>query len=255
MPQRAAQAHWRAAPPPATADFGYGGAINNSGDLSVANVTFINSTAVGIDGAWGGAIADSGMMSITDVTADHNSAATGGGVAITAGADAVVTSIDNIFQNPQGGNVAVVAGTFQSLGHNIFSDDPAVSLSPTDLVNTDPLLGPFTSNNGGNTQTQDLLPGSPAIDAGISVAGTTTDQRGAPLRPNGPTDIGAFQIQPPLTVVSVHRSGTHRLVLTFNLPLDASRAQSLANYRLFHAGGYNRMISIRSANTVPLPSP
>ena len=119
----------------------------------------------------------------------------------------MVTSIDSIFQNPKGGNVAVIAGTFQSLGHNIFSDDPAVSLSPTDLVNTDPLLGLFTSNNGGNTQTQRHSPAAPRLNGGIGVPGITTDQRGDPRPSSGPTDIGAFQIQPPLTVVSVHRSG------------------------------------------------
>jgi hypothetical protein len=198
------------APLPATADFGYGGAINNAGHLSVVNVTFINSTATGIDGNAGGAIADSGKMSLTDVTADHNSAARGGGVAITAGTDAAVTSIDSIFQNPQGGNVAVVAGTFESLGHNLFSDDPAISLSPTDLINTDPLLGPFTSNNGGNTETQAPLPGSPALNGGIGVAGITTDQRGSPRSTSGRTDIGAFQTQTPASITSARELARER---------------------------------------------
>jgi len=230
-----------------TADYGYGGGIDNSGALSVANATFIGNSATGVDGSFGGGIADSGAASISYVTADDNSAATGGGVAITPGAQPVVDSIDSIYQNTQGGNVAVAAGSFRSLGHNLFSDDPAVSLSPTDLVNTDPLLGPLSINNGGNTETQALLPGSPAINAGISVAGITTDQRGAPRPLTGATDIGAFQVQPPLTVVSLRRSGTERLVLTFNLPLDASPAESLANYRLVQAGGNERVISIRSA--------
>ena len=49
-------------------------------------------------------------------------------------------------------------------------------------------------NYGGSTQTVALLPGSPAIGAGTTVSGVTTDQRGLPL--DSPTpDIGAFQSQ------------------------------------------------------------
>ena len=67
-----------------------------------------------------------------------------------------------------------------------------MALDPTDLINTDPLLGPL-ADNGGPTFTQALLPGSPAIDAGVAVAGVTTDQRGVP-RPQGTApDIGAFE--------------------------------------------------------------
>jgi len=53
-------------------------------------------------------------------------------------------------------------------------------------------------------------------------------------------------------VVSLGRYGIHdeptALVLTFNLPLDVARAESLANYRLVWAGPdhHDRVISIRS---------
>ena len=227
------------------AGIGDGGGIENSGTLSLTNSTLSGNLA----NDSGGGIADSGTVSISYVTADDNAATTGGGVAITSGAESVVASIDSIFQNTQGGNVSVAAGSFHSSGHNLFSDTPGVSVDPTDLVNTDPMLGPL-ANNGGPTLTQALLPGSPALDAGIPVPGITTDQRGG-LRPSsGATDIGAFQVQPPLTVVSLVRSGTgHKptaLVLTFNLPLDAVRAESLANYGLVQAGD-SSVISIRSA--------
>src|SRR5262249_3385385 len=47
---------------------------------------------------------------------------------------------------------------------------------------------------GGPTQTMPLLPGSPAIDAGITGAGIPiTDQRG--MSRVGATDIGAFESQ------------------------------------------------------------
>ncbi len=57
----------------------------------------------------------------------------------------------------------------------------------------DPLLGPL-QNNGGPTFTLELLPGSPAINAG-DCTNSFTDQRGDP-RPVGPVcDIGPFEVQ------------------------------------------------------------
>jgi hypothetical protein len=78
--------------------------------------------------------------------------------------------------------------------HNLFADFPGVALDSTDLVNTDPLLGPL-ADNGGPTLTQTLLAGSPPINAGVAVAGITTDQRGASRPTSGPTDLGAVQVQ------------------------------------------------------------
>ncbi len=240
---------------------GSGGGISNSGTLSVDNSTLSGNTATGGLGSIGGsagsgiagAIADSGTASLSFVTATDNSANSGGGIATTAGSPSSVVSIDSIYQNTQGGNLDVAAGgSFVSLGYNIFSDTPAISLAPTDLVNTDPLLGPL-ANNGGPTFTQALLPGSPALNAGTPVAGITTDQRGAPRPQGSAPDIGAFQVQPPLTVLSLGQHGVHgkptALVLTFNLPLDFALAESLTNYSLVSTGPDQKehVIPIRSA--------
>jgi parallel beta-helix repeat protein/predicted outer membrane repeat protein len=65
-----------------------------------------------------------------------------------------------------------------------------------------PLLGPL-ADNGGSTQTHELLPGSPAIDTGpdpvADFPGNEDDQRGPGYARvvNGRVDIGAFEIQPP----------------------------------------------------------
>ncbi len=97
--------------------------------------------------------------------------------------------------------------TLQSLGHNLDSDG---SSGLTDGVNGDlvgtagtPLearLGPL-QDNGGPTRTHALLPGSPALDAGVGVDvnGNTvaTDQRGLPRPQGAACDIGAFENQPP----------------------------------------------------------
>jgi hypothetical protein len=73
---------------------------------------------------------------------------------------------------------------------NLFSDDPAVSLGPTDLVNTNPLLGPLA--NGGSTFTQASLPGSPAINAGSPVTASQSIS-GEPL---------GHRVVPPKSVLS-----------------------------------------------------
>jgi hypothetical protein len=65
-------------------------------------------------------------------------------------------------------------------------------------TNVDPLLGPL-QDNGGPTQTQALMPGSPAIDKGSS-GGSTTDQCGFPRPIDNSSmsnavggDIGAYE--------------------------------------------------------------
>jgi hypothetical protein len=91
-----------------------------------------------------------------------------------------------------------------SNGYNLSSDGSCDFSGPGDLNNTDPKLGPL-QNNGGPTQTQALLPGSPAIDAG-NPSGCTdnkgnllkTDQRGAPRPGKEDTsgcDMGAYERQ------------------------------------------------------------
>ena len=79
------------------------------------------------------------------------------------------------------------------MGHNLFSDTPASGARPHRPRPTPTRCSGPLANYGGPTATMALLPGSPAIDAGISVAGVTTDQRGI-ARPQGSApDIGAFE--------------------------------------------------------------
>jgi hypothetical protein len=67
-----------------------------------------------------------------------------------------------------------------------------------DRPGVDPQLRPL-GDNGGDTMTHALLPGSPARDAAGSTC-AATDQRGV-ARPDGPAcDIGAFEYSPPPAV-------------------------------------------------------
>jgi predicted outer membrane repeat protein len=170
-----------------------GGGIANiiESPLTVTSCTFSGNSAQ----SDGGGIYSEGSLTVVSSTLSGNSAGgSGGGIATTYSWEVAETTVStSVFANPVGGNIAEGGGTtFVSLGHNLFTDQPAVSLDPTDLVNTEPLLGPL-ADNGGPTFTCALLPGSPAIDAGVAVAGVTTDQRGVPLPQGSAPDIGAFE--------------------------------------------------------------
>ena len=91
-------------------------------------------------------------------------------------------------------------GTFISQGNNLIGEtDGSSGWVGSDLTGTiaqplDAMLAPL-GNYGGPTETMALLPGSPAIGAGVAESGVTTDQRGASRPPSGAVDIGAFQDQ------------------------------------------------------------
>jgi len=89
-----------------------------------------------------------------------------------------------------------------SQGYNLIGDTTGtviLGITTGNLLDIDPLLGPL-QNNGGPTDTHALLPGSPALDAGIS-GGPNTDQRGVPRPIDIPSlpnaadgsDIGAYE--------------------------------------------------------------
>jgi len=185
-------------------DFGgisSGGAIDCSGTTVVTNTTFSGNTVIGSNsrpapgGAAGGAILNSGTLTVTFSTFSSNKSTASnpplGDNIVNSGN---LTLASDIFTNPDGFNVEnspLPQVTFLSLGHNLFSDAPNLPLATTDLINTDPLLGPL-ADNGGPTRTMALLPGSPAIDAGSIVSGVT-DQRGVPRTWGSAPDIGAFE--------------------------------------------------------------
>jgi len=114
-------------------------------------------------------------------------------------------TVDNIFNNTANTS-APNLGTFgsapQSVGGNLASDDGGGYLTGNgDIINVDPLLGPL-QNNGGPTQTHALLPGSPAINAGLP--SEPGDQRKYPRI--GPTDIGAFEFgSAPVLITAIQR--------------------------------------------------
>jgi len=175
----------------------FGGGVFNNGVMTIVNSTISGNTSN--DG--GGIFEDGASLNISNTTLSANFAIAtrGGGIDNNLGS---VTLQNSIVANDTGGDCA--GGIVDSNGYNLNGDDTCNFNSTGDLNNTDPKLGPV-QNNGGPTQTQALLSGSPAIDAG-NPSGCTdsqghllkTDQRGAP-RPDkedsGGCDMGAYERQ------------------------------------------------------------
>ena len=187
-------------------DTGGGIAALNMG-IDLENVTISGNDA----GSTGGGLAydnidDTVSRSIRFSTITSNTSVSGGANIAAAGLPISVfgTIVDN-------GDVLGAAGALSSLGGNLDSGNTAGFDQPTDLINTDPLLGPLADNTG-PVMTHALLPGSPAIDTGPATEPPirpTTDARGV-ARPidgdgNGTLlfDIGAFEAEQSAGVLSI----------------------------------------------------
>ncbi|MFL7793244.1 MAG: choice-of-anchor Q domain-containing protein, partial [Anaerolineae bacterium] len=136
----------------------------------------------------------------------YNVPGSGIGGGVYADATSVVTLKNTIIaQNTTTNSYPDVSGIFISQGYNLIGDTSGGSgFISSDLQDVAPALDPL-ADNGGDTQTHTLLPGSPAIDAGSCVGAPITDQRGV-TRPQGVgCDIGAYEAQ---TCYATHDDGT-----------------------------------------------
>jgi len=164
-----------------------GGIFNNSGTLTLNNTTVSGNTSSN-DG--GGVFSFGGTFTINSSTITGNSGAGAAGVGGIWGGGTLRNTI--VANSPSGGNCAPGV---TSLGHNLSSDATCAFAGPGDLNGTNPLLGPLALNAPGTTQTQALLAGSPAIDAGDNIGCPSTDQRGVPRPQGAACDIGAYEVQ------------------------------------------------------------
>jgi hypothetical protein len=187
-----------------------GGGIGNTGHLTIINCTIAANQSL-----QGGGIANGGVLLIGNSTVAFNTVtgagADGGGI-YTVGAGSQLDLLNTIVFNLNSGaatkNHDDVVGVIDQAQGDLFGN--SVSIAPggdlgSNQFNKDPLLGPL-QNNGGPTATMALLPGSQAIDHGVSTSlipfltVPAFDQRGDP-RPANSIDIGAFQTQPPQGLV------------------------------------------------------
>jgi hypothetical protein len=183
-----------------------GGGIYNSGGgtATIINCTISGNTA----NPDGGGIFNIGTLTITNSTLSDNSASLSGGI---SNIDTLEIGDSVLKAGASGVNISNNGGTVTSLGYNLSSDNGGGFLTgPGDQVNMDPLLGPL-QDNGGRTFTHELLPGSPAIDAGDPnfTPPPFFDQRGPSFDRvvEGRIDIGSFEMQMQTITIQLQASG------------------------------------------------
>ena len=191
---------------------------------TITNTTIFGNSAVNNAGSNGGGIDVGGSsLVLQNDTISDNFANMGGGI-FSNGASGSTFSIQSTIV---AGNRASNSGTdifnggpaITDLGANLIGILPTESIANSFTAGTDqigtlsasvnPLLGALT-NNGGPTvgtagasmtlETVALLAGSTAIDRGSNPATLTTDERGFTRTVGQGTDIGAFEVQPALTL-------------------------------------------------------
>jgi len=161
------------------------------------NTTISGNTSV----AYAGGVTIKGALRLLNCTiANNRTTGEAGGVYVRGHLDFVNTIIAN--NRGAGGNCVIGGpGGYQGRGEIGLNSGNMVTGGTCDpAFSDDPALGPL-ADNGGETLTHALLPGSPAIDAVPAIScSVPIDQRGV-LRPmvrtsaETPCDIGAFEFQ------------------------------------------------------------
>jgi CSLREA domain-containing protein len=170
---------------------GGGGIFAFLGPATITNSTLTgNTTAAGGLGGGGALLFFTIPVSLVNDTIEGNQAPQGEGGGLLVAAPG--TLANTIVAGNQGGD-CFNAGTPLTTDHSLDSDNSCGLVDAGSKPGVNPLLGPL-ANNGGPTDTQALLAGSPAIDAGDNATCQPTDQRGV-TRPQGPAcDIGAYEL-------------------------------------------------------------
>jgi predicted outer membrane repeat protein len=180
-----------------------GGLWVNNTKSTITNSTFSGNRIIGTEGKnSGGAINTYSQLDVINTTIANNYAGWVGG-GIVASDNAAVTVKNTIFSNNTADNGTNKWGIQQHTNRQLVDKGGNIQF-PAKLTNNgndynatatiriiDPLLSPL-QDNGGGFLTHALLPGSPAINAGVTLDAPLTDQRGF-LR-DGQIDIGAFEV-------------------------------------------------------------
>jgi serine/threonine protein kinase len=192
-----------------------GGGIYNedSGVLTLTNSTISGNIAASDGGGiFGVGQSGSGQFSLTFCTVYDNTAKAGGGIVSTQNTT-VNTMASSIVAHNHADKSPDIMGALVLSYPNLIENTAGATFVSTDphfvrpITGTSPNVSPL-QNNGGPTQTNALLPGSPAIDQIVptitrydTICGRfsliSTDQRGV-KRPQGKgCDIGAYEYEPP----------------------------------------------------------
>ncbi len=243
-----------------SASSGGGGGIASS---SNSTLTVINSTISGNSANLGGGIFREGAIAtLTSSTLSGNSSSDGGGI-LSKGTGKITVSNTIVAGNTSsnglaGGEISnlEVTATVESGGYNLFGFNNksgliGVPTTATDIipkVALSAILNPVLANNGGTTQTHELVVGSPATNAGNSAllptdktdldndANTTEplplDQRGQVRIQDTKLDIGAVERQTSSITISTPTAiaeGTGTPTASVSTPVTFVVSLSAAN--------------------------
>jgi hypothetical protein len=174
-----------------TGAFGFGGSgggiLNSFGStLTMSNCTLVNNSAStsgdGTVGGDGGGIENVSTATVIYCTIDNNSAtvsgagSTGGhGGGIHNNSIGTLTVVDSIVAANSASSDPDISGGFTDAGHNLLGTAlQGTAHGPGDVFSDDPGLAPL-DDYGGPTQTQALLPDSPALGAGAALTSLTSN--------------------------------------------------------------------------------
>lgn len=263
----------------------YGGSIESFGALTISNCTFVGNFAQDLGGAIHSEIGSASLViensTITGNTASDFAGVIGSGSSQTHFQNVTITGnkcpyalslyantatmVNSILAgNNNDGVLAYGTAAFstQSVNNLIGTGGSAglvngVNNNQVGLSTASLHLGAL-ANNGGPTPTIALLPGSPAINAGIVISGRTTDQRGLPI--GAAPDIGAFEYVAP-TIITTPTNVTFLGGIMEQLYLDGDRRagpnllcrRSIAPRREFHLpGDVERLPCVRVCGDLPV---
>ncbi len=156
------------------------GALRNDGTLSLVNVTIANNVTDDPGGDGSGGMENTGTLTITNSDIVGNTGAARaprapGDFDPALGAVHVVNSIISGNTNPDDGPTNC-SGAVTTTSHDIEKGLTCGFTGSGDL-NANPSLGAL-GYNGGPLETEALLTGSPAINAGLNSSCPTDDERG-----------------------------------------------------------------------------
>lgn len=190
------------------------------GFLSISNSTIVNNTS---DLEGGGIVNGSGSTArLRNTIVAANVARNANSTALNADNDVrgAFTSLNTNFIGDSGTSSGFING--------FRGDQVGSELSPLD-----PVFGALAAN-GGTTQTHELLPGSPAIDAGDNSGGEPNDQRNGQRPTDNTADIGAFEVQQNsirITDVTAVEGNSGSTEFIFSVVLDTATAEPITvNY-------------------------
>jgi hypothetical protein len=178
-----------------------GGLYVRETSVSIRNSTISGNTASQLGGALGIANLSPDTAVIQNSTITANSAANGaGGINhVDTGAISIEDTIVSGNTSKNSPSDVINNNTTFSFKNSAIGSANGLTM-PNDLGGNLPFgsnlkLGPI-GNYGGPTQTIALLAGSPCINAGSVIPGTTNDQRGYLRTYGSAPEIGAYEVQP-----------------------------------------------------------